>query len=99
MADDFKVVLGLDPVLSESQIEKDIKTIQSKLNSNPNAKITLKAALDINSTALIQADLNKLINSSNAPTIKVGIDVGSQNAAQNISAGLKNVQAQAQETK
>ena len=95
MADEFKIVASLNIPESASRINKDIPKLEGQAKH-------LKIVADLNPTLSIkniQATLNKMNNNAN---IKIGVDVGGlnsvQGATQNITNGLKNVQAQAQQT-
>lgn len=100
MADNsFQIVARLDINKSAKLIKTDIKTLEKIIQSDKNARLKIIAGLDIaKSKNLIQSQLATITNQANAPTIKVGVDVGNQNAVQNISVGLKDVQVQAQRT-
>ncbi len=95
MADEFKIVASLDVPKSVQEINKDIPKLQGqskhlKIIADLDPKLSIKN---------IQATLNKMNNNAN---IKIGIDTSGlnsvQGATQNITAGLKNIQTQAQQT-
>lgn len=98
MADNsFKIVARLDVPASVGAIINDIPKLEKTLRANKEGNVKIVAGLDTTrSTKLIQNQLNAIINQTNAPTIKVGIDVGQNNAVQGIVGGLKEVQNQAQ---
>ena len=98
MADNsFKIVARLDVPASVDAIINDIPKLEKTLRANKEGNVKIVAGLDTTrSTKLIQSQLNTIINQSNAPTIKVGVDVGQNNAVQGIVGGLKEVQNQAQ---
>lgn len=98
MADNkIEIIASLDIPKSKHNIVGEIKQLQADLQADDNARPKLIARLDIDkSKTLIQSQLNTIVNQANAPTIKVGIDVSSTNATQNIVSGLKDVQTQAQ---
>ncbi len=73
--------------------------VQNALNNDEKTRLKLAAGLDIAKTKkLIQAQLATIANQTNAPTIKVGVEVGKSNTVQNVVQELKNVQVQAQQT-
>lgn len=100
MADNsFQVLARLDINKSTALIKSDIQTLEKIVQSNKSSRLKILAGLDITkSKNLIQSQLATIANQANAPTINVGISAGNQNAVQNISTGLKNVQTQAQQT-
>ncbi len=95
-----KATLSLkDSSDSKKQIISELPKLEGQLQSDTKGRVKITAGLDITkSKNLIQSQLATITNQANAPTIKVGVDVGNQNAVQNISAGLKDVQVQAQQT-
>ncbi len=96
----IQAILSLkDTTKSKNQILSELPKLEGQLQSDKNARIKIIAGLDVaKSKKLIQSQLATITNQANAPTINVGISAGNQSAVQNISAGLKNVQAQAQQT-
>lgn len=100
MADNsFKIVARLDVPASVGAIINDIPKLEKTLRANKEGNVKIVAGLDTDKSAkFIQSQLNTLINQANAPTIKVGIDVGQNNAVQGITNGLKEIQTQAQAT-
>ena len=100
MADNsLKIAARLDVTASVGAIINDIPKLEKTLRANKEGNVKIVAGLDTTrSTKLIQSQLNTIINQSNAPTIKVGVDVGQNNAIQSIVGGLKEVQNQAQVT-
>ena len=74
---DIQIVAGLDIPKSKSTIDKDIPTLEKELQNDKSSRPKLIATLDINkSKKAIQANLDTLISKTDAPKIKVGIDVG-----------------------
>lgn len=94
----IQAILSLkDTTASKNQIAKDLPKLESQLQSDKNTRVKIIAGLDINkSKSLIQSQLATITNQANAPTIKVGVDVGQNNAVQGVVSGLKEVQTQAQ---
>lgn len=95
-----QAILSLkDTTASKKQIAKELPKLESQLQSDKNTRIKIVAGLDIDkSKNLIQAQLNTLANQAKSPTIKVGIDTSSVQNTKNITAGLKEIQIQAQQT-
>ena len=75
----IQAILSLkDTTKSKQQILSELPKLQQQLQSDKNAKINIVAGLDVNkSKSLIQSQLNTLTSQAKAPTIKVGVDVGS----------------------
>lgn len=96
----IQAILSLkDTTASKNQIAKELPKLESQLQSDKNTRVKVVAGLDISkSKNLIQSPLNTLTSQAKSPTIKVGVDVKSQNSIQNTANGLKNVQSQAQQT-
>lgn len=97
MADnDIQIVAGLDIPKSKSTIDKDIPVLEKELQNDKSSHPKLIATLDINkSKKAIQANLDTLISKTDAPKIKVGIDVGGLQETRSITTGLKDIQTQA----
>ncbi len=96
----IQAILSLkDTTASKNQIAKELPKLESQLQSDKNTRVNIVAGLDIDkSKNLIQSQLNSLVGKTNAPTIKVGLDLGNINATKNITAGLKDIQTQAVKT-
>ncbi len=96
----IKAILSLkDTADSKKQIAKELPKLESQLQSDKNTRIKIVAGLDIaKSKNLIQTQLNTLANQAKAPTIKVGIDTSGVQSVKNLTNGLKEIQAQAQQT-
>lgn len=96
----IQAILSLkDTTDSKKQIAKELPKLESQLQSDKNTRIKIVAGLDIaKSKNLIQAQLNTLANQAKAPTIKVGIDTSDVQSVKNLTNGLKEIQAQAQQT-
>lgn len=78
---DIQIVAGLDIPKSKSTIDKDIEVLEEKLQNDKSSHPKLIATLDIDkSKKSIQANLDTLISKTDAPKIKVGIDVGGVDA-------------------
>ena len=74
---DIQIVAGLDIPKSKSTIDKDIPVLEKELQNDKSSRPKLIATLDINkSKKAIQANLDTLTSKTDAPKIKVGIDVG-----------------------
>lgn len=96
---DIQIVAGLDIPKSKSTIDKDIPTLEKELQNDKSSRPKLIATLDINkSKKAIQANLDTLISKTDAPKIKVGIDVGGIQETRSITTGLKDIQTQAKQT-
>ena len=96
----IKAILSLKNTKdSKKQIAKELPKLESQLQSDKNTRIKIVAGLDIaKSKSLIQAQLNTLANQAKSPTIKVGIDTSDVQSVKNLTDGLKEIQAQAQQT-
>lgn len=96
---DIQIVAGLDILKSKSTIDKDIPVLEKELQNDKSSRPKLIATLDINkSKKAIQANLDTLISKTDAPKIKVGIDVGGVQETRSITTGLKDIQTQAKQT-
>lgn len=94
----IQAILSLkDTTVSKNQIAKDLPKLENQLQSDKNTRVKIIAGLNIaKSKSLIQSQLNTITNQAKAPTIKVGLEVVKNNSSvQNITNGLKQVQAQA----
>lgn len=96
---DIQIVAGLDIPKSKSTIDKDVPILEKELQNDKSSRPKLIATLDITkSKKAIQANLDTLISKTDAPKIKVGIDVGGVNETRSITTGLKDIQTQAKQT-
>ena len=96
---DIQIVAGLDIPKSKRSIDSDISILEKELQDDKSSRPKLIATLDINkSKKAIQANLDTLISKTDAPKIKVGIDVGGVNETRSITTGLQNVQNQVRQT-
>lgn len=79
---DILVTASLDIPQSTNDIKKnDLPKLSAELQADSKARVKIIAGLDLKKSAdLIQANLNTLVGKANAPSIKVGIDVGDINA-------------------
>jgi TP901 family phage tail tape measure protein len=95
----IQAILSLkDTNKSKQQIASELPKLESQLQSDKNARVKILAELDTKSKDLIKSQLDDIINQAKSPTIKVGIEVGSNVAENNISNEFKEIQSQANQT-
>lgn len=84
----IQAILSLkDTTASKNQIAKDLPNLERQLQSDEKARVKIIAGLDTDkSRELIKSQIGTLFNAGNAPTVKIGVDIGNaKNAIGNIT--------------
>ena len=74
----IQAILSLkDTTASKNQIAKDLPNLERQLQSDEKARVKIIAGLDTDkSRELIKSQIGTLFNAGNAPTVKIGVDIG-----------------------